>query len=260
MHPEDANGPDNDRPTINPPYDVEAFARAASGPRKHPHDTPTERPPPMREQQVTLTNEVELERARLKSAASSAPPGPTRMPTPSPLSLVNAQSSSTPPEQPSTKPPPASLEAALLGAVVPGAPGAASMNEPEIRELPEIDPIVEMHDRFSLGDYTGALEIAEIVLADDPDCAEAAECAEQSRAVLVKMYTARLGPLDRVPIVVVPRTQLRWLSLDHRAGFMLSLCDGATNLEAIADLCGMPRVDALRILYELVQQRVIAFR
>ena len=37
---------------------------------------------------------------------------------------------------------------------------------------------------------------------------------------------AKLGPLDRVPMVVVPRTQMRWLSIDHRAGFVLSLVDG----------------------------------
>ena len=74
------------------------------------------------------------------------------------------------------------------------------------------------------------------------------------------MYTARIGPLDRVPIVVVPRDQLRWLSIDHRAGFVLSLVDGVSSLEMVLDVSGMPLLDVLRILYELVQQRVIAFR
>jgi hypothetical protein len=74
------------------------------------------------------------------------------------------------------------------------------------------------------------------------------------------MYTARIGPMDRVPVVMVPREQLRWLSIDHRAGFLLSHIDGVSNLEMILDVSGMPTLDALRILCELQQQKVISFR
>ena len=74
------------------------------------------------------------------------------------------------------------------------------------------------------------------------------------------MYSARIGPLDRVPFVAVPPEQLKWLSIDHRAGFVLSHVDGVCSLEQILDVSGMPTLDALRILYELAQQRVIAFR
>jgi hypothetical protein len=122
------------------------------------------------------------------------------------------------------------------------------------------EPLVEMRDRFSLGDYTGALEIADEILGEQPGEAEAARCAEECRAVLVKMYTARIGPLDKVPIVLVPKNQLRWLSIDHRAGFVLSHIDGVSSLEMVLDVSGMLPLDCLRILYELVQQRVIAFR
>ena len=59
---------------------------------------------------------------------------------------------------------------------------------------------------------------------------------------------------------MVPRHQLRWLSIDHRAGFVLSLVDGVSSLEMILDVSGMPTLDALRILYELMQQRIISFR
>jgi hypothetical protein len=74
------------------------------------------------------------------------------------------------------------------------------------------------------------------------------------------MYTARIGPLDRVPMVMVARDQMRWLSIDHRAGFVLSLVDGVSSLEMILDVSGMPELDALRILSELAQQRIISFR
>ncbi len=88
--------PESERPTINPPFDVEAYAReaTASAPesrRRYSPDAPT-RPPPApgvpadlgdadipvevsdeeaRSRQITITNEVELEHARAKSAEGS---------------------------------------------------------------------------------------------------------------------------------------------------------------------------------------------
>jgi hypothetical protein len=118
----------------------------------------------------------------------------------------------------------------------------------------------EMNDRVSLGDYTGALEIAEKLLEVDPEDEAIKVVAESCRGILKQMYTARIGPLDRVPLVMVARDQLRWLSIDHRAGFVLSLVDGVSSLEMILDVSGMPELDALRILSELAQQRIISFR
>jgi hypothetical protein len=59
---------------------------------------------------------------------------------------------------------------------------------------------------------------------------------------------------------MVPRDQLRWLSIDHKAGFVLSLVDGVSSLEMIIDVSGMPELDTLRILSELAQQRIISVR
>jgi hypothetical protein len=122
------------------------------------------------------------------------------------------------------------------------------------------DPHKEMQERFALGDYSGALVMAESLLDENPTHVEAREYAESCRAVLQQMYTAKIGPLHRVPVVEVAREQLRWLSIDHRAGFVLSLVDGVSSLEMILDVSGMPYLDALRILYELVQQRIISLR
>jgi hypothetical protein len=125
---------------------------------------------------------------------------------------------------------------------------------------PSGDPHKEMQERFALGDYSGALVMAESLLEENPTHVEAREYAESCRAVLQQMYAAKIGPLDRVPVVEVAREQLRWLSIDHRAGFVLSLVDGVSSLEMILDVSGMPSLDALRILYELVQQRIISLR
>lgn len=135
-----------------------------------------------------------------------------------------------------------------------------SAKPPPTSSSRNVDPALEMRERFSLGDYSGALVVAEAILEDDPNHQEALRCVDNCRQVLEQMYTARIGPLDRVPFVAVPLEQLRWLNIDHRAGFVLSHIDGNCSLEQILDVSGMPTLDALRILYELVQQRVIAFR
>jgi hypothetical protein len=293
----DATAPDtsgdeseNERPTVNPPFDLEAFARQTSGPagshasgpdlgrgpsahRRFSPDAPTQRPPPPapvsefdpgepRSQQITLTDEAELEAARVASTVHSEPPGPARYP--SALSIADARAPSSPTVPAATGSTPAaanparslsptSIEAAVLGAI-------GQSPAPEITERTIEDPIAEMRERFSLGDYTGALEMAELILAEEPGNLEAAECGENCRSVLENMFAARLGPLERVPMVVVPRTQMRWLSMDHRAGFILSLIDGSSSVDMILDVCGMPKLDALRILHELVQQKIVAFR
>jgi hypothetical protein len=257
-------GDENERPTVNPPFDVEAFAREASGPssgRRHSTEAPTQAPPPApvpnievepesRAQQITLTNEAELEQARVASTQRSEPPK-------SALSIADARSPSSPsvPAAPGSvrSLSPTSIEAAVLGAI-----GASPA--PEITERTIEDPVAEMRERFSLGDYTGALEMAELILAEEPGNLEAAECGENCRSVLENMYAAKLGPLQKVPLVLVPRTQMRWLSMDHRAGFIMSLIDGSSSVEMILDVCGMPKLDALRILQELVQQKIVGFR
>jgi hypothetical protein len=261
---------ENERPTVAPPFDVEAFARKASAPSGKPRpasNAPTNRPPPAAgvsgfeheapTERVTLTNEVELEKARAQSALPNAP---TRTTTSSALSIANARapsSSNVPHVAPESGPPrnlsPSSIEAAVLGAIG----GSAA---PEITERTIEDPVAEMRERFSLGDYTGALEMSELILTDMSDNAEAAECGQNCRTVLENMYAARLGPLDRVPMVIVPRAQMRWLSMDHRAGFVLSLIDGSSSVEMILDVSGMPKLDAYRILHELVQQKIVSFR
>lgn len=118
----------------------------------------------------------------------------------------------------------------------------------------------EMNDRIEVGDYSGALEIAEAILVEKPEDTAATVCADNCRKVLRKMYAARIGPLDRVPSVAVARDQLRWLSIDHKAGFVLSLVDGVSSLEMIIDVNDIPELDTLRILSELAQQRIISLR
>jgi hypothetical protein len=116
---------------------------------------------------------------------------------------------------------------------------------------------VTMKDRYATGDFTGALEIAEALLVADSADLDAQRYATSCRDVLTQMYLSRLGGLDQVINVVLPPEELRWLNLDHRAGFLLSLVDGASTIEELLDISGMPRLDALRILATLREQRAI---
>jgi len=118
--------------------------------------------------------------------------------------------------------------------------------------------IGDMKDRYAMGDFSGALQIAEGILLENPDDLEAPRYAQSCRDVLTQMYSARLGSLDQVVTVAVPSDQIRWLTLDHRAGFLLSLIDGGSTVDQILDISGMPRLDALRIMYQLLDQRVIS--
>src|SRR5664280_92260 len=114
-----------------------------------------------------------------------------------------------------------------------------------------------MKDRYAIGDFSGALEIAEILLSVDPSDLEAQRYATSCRDVLTQMYLSRLGGFDQVISVVLPAEELRWLNLDHRAGFLLSLVDGVSTIEELLDISGMSRLDALRIFATLREQRAI---
>jgi hypothetical protein len=282
----------SERPTVAPPFDLETYAKVLSAPSSEvvlqtekaqrtsleqridqalldgsearaPSDTAsTMRPPaapvqePIRgvtrselQERQTPRGMQSLETARALSAREDLTRDSARAALPrSLLSFANMQVPSNPPPRP--RPVPDDPVLTLVGfEEVPD-------SSPEI----EIDPQAEMKERFALGDYSGALVVAESLLEENPTHVEAREYAESCRSVLQQMYMARIGSLARVPVVEVARDQLRWLSIDHRAGFVLSLVDGISSLEMILDVSGMPSLDALRILFELVEQRIISLR
>lgn len=133
-----------------------------------------------------------------------------------------------------------------------------SIPEPAPDSASDSDITKELRDRYALGDFTGALVIAESILETDPANEHARRYIQSCREVLTQMYAARLGPLDQLVTVTIPPEQITWLSLDHRAGFLLSLVDGVSSIEEILDISGMTRLEAMRIMYTLVQQNVIA--
>lgn len=138
--------------------------------------------------------------------------------------------------------------------------GALSLVDERSRpSRPSIDMAAEMRDRHALGDYTAALSTAELILGRHPDHAEARTISADCRERLAQLHTSRLGSTSRVPRVAIDATDVRWLGLDHRAGFLLSRVDGEHSVEQLVDVSGMPRLEALKTLVELLELGAIRF-
>jgi hypothetical protein len=119
---------------------------------------------------------------------------------------------------------------------------------------------VSISDLYAVGDFSGALAAAEAVLAQRPDDEMARRYAEDCTRVLLKMCEARIGPFNQRPTLAMGHEQVRWLALDHREGFLLSLIDGASSVDDLLDISGMPRLEALRIFAALIDKAVIRMR
>lgn len=186
--------------------------------------------------------------------ASTAPPpaGPPAAPRPRPPSAGGVRFAAV--AQPGSRRPP-SLDAPF--ATVSSAKLAAAVSAPSPTPPTARDALTRIRDRFDLGDYSGALVQAEAILEDRPQDPDARRLAEACRTHLRQMYLSHIGERSRVPRVVMEPDQLRWLSLDHRSGFLLSVIDGMSCIDEIIDVSGMPELDTLRILYDFVLQGVI---
>ena len=114
-----------------------------------------------------------------------------------------------------------------------------------------------IRDLLELDDFTGARELLDKLLALEPDNQEALALRADAEKQLTAMYLSKVGKLEQVPRVRISQEELIWLNLDHRAGFVLSLVDGRMSYDEILSICGLPQVEALRILAELLQEQVI---
>lgn len=139
----------------------------------------------------------------------------------------------------------------------PEARDSSASAEPEAMGALGEAPPVSISDLYAVGDFSGALAAAESVLERDANDPVARRYAEDCRRVLLKMCEARLGSFAQRPAATMGSDQLRWLALDHREGFLLSLVDGSSTLDDLLDICGMPRLDALRIFADLLDKGVI---
>jgi hypothetical protein len=214
--------------------------------------SPEEPPHPLYFEQAPRPSTFPTAPPSLPSFASSRRPGPE---------LTLADEAPVLPEAESRGWNGRALEATLRPprSLTPRSYAAQSFEFPNFASAPPANavPISDMKDRFAMGDFSGALQIADSILARDPGHNEARNVATKCQEVLLDMYGSRMPNLDEPPRLVMAPAQLRWLTLDHRAGFLLSMIDGMSTVEEILDISGMPRLEAMRILCELIDKRVI---
>jgi hypothetical protein len=270
-----------------PPAPAAVPSSALFGEEEHRRNTPaalsvpaSSRPVPTSPRRATATAGLRLGKRNtpvgpwgsdpnrsLTPVADSAPAtmgDPQRVPKPPPATGTSV-----------TPIPPRSWPSGLEGDLDGDFPAGALITAPESRapRSPRLDfpqpPVSEpapssLHDRaremtalFDAGNHSSALVLAESVLVSDPNHALARRCADACRERLTEKYLGSLGGRENIPRVTMDAEEIRWLSLDHRAGFLLSFIDGSMSIDEALDVSSMPELDALRIMFELRMQGVI---
>lgn len=78
-----------------------------------------------------------------------------------------------------------------------------------------------------------------------------------AKAIDARPSALQAPRLEAVPWLDVTYDELKLLPLDHRDGFIVSLIDGRSTIEMIADMSGMSLSTALGILAYLSARGVI---
>lgn len=119
----------------------------------------------------------------------------------------------------------------------------------------EIEPSEGMFRLFLAGERERALKLAQEILTVRPDDAIAASVVAQCLPA-----SGLEAEMDSVPEILAPISLESSSAIDHRAPFLLSRIDGSCTLEQIVAEAGFDRIEALRILHDLVSQGVIRLR
>lgn len=136
---------------------------------------------------------------------------------------------------------------------------AVSLVDRTHASAPEHDLGGEMVERFALGDFTGSLRIADLLLGHDPTSESALHYAELCRMRLLQLYSSRVGGAHRIPAPVAIDSTKRWLGSDRRAAALYKRVDGVTTCETIVNDSGLGELEAWKALVELYEAGAIQF-
>ncbi len=70
----------------------------------------------------------------------------------------------------------------------------------------------------------------------------------------------QVARLTGTPYVAMPLQEVQRLPLDPRAGFLISMIDGASSIPDLCDLAGMAEDEVVSVLTDLARHKVIAFK
>ncbi len=121
-----------------------------------------------------------------------------------------------------------------------------------------VDPVEEIEVLFRLHDFSGVLHMAQNLVPPIPE--RLAPIIAECRARLFDMLASRVGSFAQRPEVIASEADMHWLGIDNRAAFLLSRIDGATSVDDLFDLSGMPKVDVLQQIIVLLEAGAIRLR
>jgi hypothetical protein len=108
------------------------------------------------------------------------------------------------------------------------------------------------------GEHEQALFLLTSLLAVVPLHPEATALADACSARLEHQCLAALGSEKAVLVASVANEELKAFAIDHVSAFLLSRMDGATDVETLLDVAGLPRLLALRHLRNLLDRGIVS--
>jgi hypothetical protein len=108
------------------------------------------------------------------------------------------------------------------------------------------------------GEHEEALFLLTRLLDLAPLHPEGGRLASDCRQALERQCLAAIGSESAILVVAVSSEELKRFTLDNVSGFLLSAMDGATDVETILDISGLPRLLALRHIRSLLERGIIA--
>jgi hypothetical protein len=147
--------------------------------------------------------------------------------------------------------------------VVPDFDPEAFARDSEIRQRagavdggePTIDQARRLHQE---GQDENALFLLTRLLELAPLHPEATALLTECRGALERQCLSAIGTESAMLVPSVSAEELKTFALDHVSGFLFSLIDGATSVENLLDISGLPRLLALRHLRNLIDRGLVA--
>lgn len=134
--------------------------------------------------------------------------------------------------------------------------GRYSRLDSEARDSLVSRRVRQMNRAYDAHDYEGALISAARILSMVPGHPHAIACTDACSGTLEREYLAQLGGILVVFEIAVEGPRLGDLLRDPRTAFLVPLL-GELELGEVLDYCGERRLDALRVLVDLVRKGVI---
>jgi hypothetical protein len=122
----------------------------------------------------------------------------------------------------------------------------------------EVSPLDDARSLHRAGDHESALFVLTHLLARSPDDQGALHLASECRTALERECLRAVGSESAILVLTLSPAELKEFALDSTSGFLISLMDGATSVESILDICGLPRLLALRHLRKLRERGIAA--